>query len=191
MLNHFGAWENADIVLGTAGDHEGDQGAAAKRAWEVEDSCAREATKGAYPSDMRSHTTTSAAIWQTFGEQVNPASSEKGRVNHFDITAVSGERLSAYFSKLARVRDSLNGTIVQLFDRIFRQQPPRSLLPAFAVTKEIIKNKEPPQPPNKSLVFSNIKNATSTRTATYEHYLASRTMCLPYPRQKKYRHQRL
>ena len=101
----------------------GVQGAAAKRAWEVEDSRAREATKGHAPSDMRSRTTTSAAMWQTLGKQANPASSEKGRVDHFDIKAASGERLPAYFGKLAGDRDSLKGTIVQLFDLMFRQQP--------------------------------------------------------------------
>ena len=46
VIDHFGACGNADIVLGTR-ERPRDRDAAAKRAWEVEDSRARGAIKGA------------------------------------------------------------------------------------------------------------------------------------------------
>jgi hypothetical protein len=79
MLDHFGACDNADIVLGTR-ERPRDRDAGARRAWEVEDSCARGAIKGACSSEMRAHiekTITSAAMWQILEEQANSAIARK------------------------------------------------------------------------------------------------------------------
>ena len=78
--------------------------------------------------------------------------SEKGRIYLVDQFRYQGcEPLSTHFGKLAGVRDSLKGTIMQLFVWMFWQQQPQNLPPAFAFTKEIIENKAPP-PTSKQII---------------------------------------
>ena len=99
---------------------------------------------------MRAHiesAETSADMWTILSKCANSANTTKGRQNLASkfrtIKANPGEPLNDYFGRLTEIRDLLKGTDHEIAEWVLRDQLLQNLPETYAVTKEIIENKEP------------------------------------------------